>query len=43
MKNSTFRVLLCKAQPEILKHFANISKNLTSRQRDRILKVGSVA
>ncbi|WGL99827.1 hypothetical protein QE177_15105 (plasmid) [Arsenophonus sp. aPb] len=39
MKNSTFHVLICKAKPELLKHFARISKNLTRRQRDRIMKV----
>lgn len=40
MKDSIFRVLLREAQPAILVLFAQISNNLTPRQRTRLLKIG---
>ncbi|EGY29583.1 hypothetical protein Rin_00004420 [Candidatus Regiella insecticola 5.15] len=43
MKKSTFRVLICEAQPIILVLFARISYNLTLRQRAHLLKLGGAA
>ncbi|SPP32648.1 hypothetical protein ARAF_3015 [Arsenophonus endosymbiont of Aleurodicus floccissimus] len=37
MKKSTFRVLVCEAPNQIIELFARTSRNLTLRQRARIL------
>ncbi|HGJ5883417.1 hypothetical protein [Arsenophonus sp.] len=38
MKKSTFRVLVCEAPNNTIKQFVEKSRNLTLRQRARILK-----
>ncbi len=38
MKKSTFRVLVCEAPNYTIKQFVEKSRNLTLRQRARILK-----
>jgi hypothetical protein len=44
MQNSTFRVRVIEAQNQIIELFARTSRNLTLRQRARILKrVGGAA
>lgn len=44
MKKSTFRVLICEAPHQIIELFARTSRNLTIRQRTKILqRVGGAA